>query len=129
MPNAPSPFRKTRRPPKERDYSSQRRGDEAYVSGQLFAVRLSAQGVEEGRDFVAAGLPIVPMGMVSTADRSVIFGTSRLQAALVSRGSQPATSLMRAISSSTALSTGILSFTTRCIAFAQTFSLSSVANL
>jgi hypothetical protein len=36
---------------------------------------LSAQGVEERRDFVAAGLPIVPDGMVSTADRTVIFGT------------------------------------------------------
>ena len=61
--------------PKERDYSSLRRGDEAYASGQLFAVRLSAQGVEEGRDFVAAGLPTVPTGMVLTTDRSVIFGT------------------------------------------------------
>ena len=61
--------------PKERDYSSLRRGDEVYASGQLFAVRLSAQGVEEGRDFVAAGLPTVPTGMVLTTDRSVIFGT------------------------------------------------------
>lgn len=60
---------------KERDYSSRRWGNEAYISGQLFSVRLSAQGAEEGRDFVAAGLPILPMGMVSTADRSVIFGT------------------------------------------------------
>lgn len=61
--------------PAERDYSSRRAGDEAYISGQLFAVRLSAQGVEEERDFVAAGLPTVPKGMVSTANRSVIFGT------------------------------------------------------
>ncbi len=61
--------------PKERDYSSLRRGDEAYVSGQLFAVRLSAQGVEEGRDFVAAGLPTAPTGMLSNGERSVIFGT------------------------------------------------------
>ena len=60
---------------KERDHSSLRRGDEAHVSGQLFAVRLSALGVEEGRDFVAAGLPTVPVGMVSTADRNVVFGT------------------------------------------------------
>ena len=59
----------------ERDYSSRRWGNEAYISGQLFSVRLSAQGAEEERDFVAAGLPIVPMGMLSTADRSVIFGT------------------------------------------------------
>jgi hypothetical protein len=59
----------------ERDYSSRRWGNEAYISGQLFSVRLSAQGAEEGRDFVAAGLPILPMGMVSTADGSVIFGT------------------------------------------------------
>ncbi|MPZ34850.1 MAG: CHAT domain-containing protein [Rhodospirillales bacterium] len=61
--------------PKERDFGSRRSGNEAYISGQLFSVHLSAQGVEEGRDFVAAGLPTVPMGMVSTADRSVIFGT------------------------------------------------------
>jgi hypothetical protein len=61
--------------PRQRDHSSLRRGDEAYVSGQLFAVRLSAQGVEEGRDFVAAGLPTVPTGMVSATDHSVIFGT------------------------------------------------------
>ena len=61
--------------PKERDFSSRRWGNEAYISGQLFSVRLSAQGAEEGRDFVAAGLPILPMGMASTADRSVIFGT------------------------------------------------------
>jgi hypothetical protein len=61
--------------PKERDYSSRRFGDEAYISGQLFAVRLSAQGVEEARDFVAAGLPTVPTGVVSATDHSVIFGT------------------------------------------------------
>ena len=58
----------------QRDYNSLRRGDEAYVSGQLFAVRLSAPGIEERRDFVAAGLPTVPIGMVSTTDRNVIFG-------------------------------------------------------
>ena len=28
----------------ERDYSSRRWGNEAYISGQLFSVRLSAQG-------------------------------------------------------------------------------------
>lgn len=61
--------------PKERDYSSRRSGDEAYISGQIFAVRLSAQGGEEDRDFVASGLPTMPRGMVSTADRSLIFGT------------------------------------------------------
>ena len=42
---------------------------------------------------------------------------------------QPATSLMRAIISSTAFSTGTFSFSTRFIAFAQTFSLLSVVNL
>ena len=60
---------------KERDYSNRRWGNEVYISGRLFAVRLSAQGVEESRDFVAAGLPTVPMGMTSSAGRSVIFGT------------------------------------------------------
>jgi len=41
----------------------------------------------------------------------------------------PATSLRRAISSSTALSTGTFSLTTRFIAFAQTFSLFRIVNL
>ena len=42
---------------------------------------------------------------------------------------QPATALMRAIISSTALSTGTFSFTTRFIALAQTFSLLMIVNL
>jgi len=42
---------------------------------------------------------------------------------------QPATSLMRAIISSTAFSTGHLSVTTRFIAFAHTFSLLRMVNL
>src|SRR5689334_15230980 len=41
---------------------------------------------------------------------------------------QPATCLMRAISSSTALSTGTFSLTTRFIALAQTFSLLRMVN-
>src|SRR5882724_11636666 len=40
----------------------------------------------------------------------------------------PATSLMRAINSSTALSTGTFSLTTRFIALAQTFSLFRIVN-
>ncbi len=42
---------------------------------------------------------------------------------------QPATALMRAIISSTALSTGTFSLTMRFIALAQTFSLLSTVNL
>jgi hypothetical protein len=57
------------------DFSRKRWGDEAYVSGEVFSVRLSQQGVEERTDFVAAGFPLVPFGMVSTKDRSAIFGT------------------------------------------------------
>ncbi len=41
----------------------------------------------------------------------------------------PATCLMRAISSTTALSTGTFSLTTRFIALAQTFSLFRIVNL
>src|SRR5215216_1799742 len=44
------------------------------------------------------------------------------------RLNQPATCLMRAISSSTALSTGTFSLTTRFIALAQTFSLLRIVN-
>jgi CHAT domain len=61
--------------PNERDQEHRRWGYESYISGQIFSVRLSAQGAEEGRDFVAAGLPTMPAGMVSTPNGSVIFGT------------------------------------------------------
>ena len=57
------------------DFSKMRLGNEAYVSGEVFSVRLSEQGVEERRDFVGAGFPVMPMGMASTAERSAIFGT------------------------------------------------------
>ena len=57
------------------DFSAKRLGNEGYVSGEVFSVRLSDQGQEERRDFVGAGLPIIPMGMASTAEHSAIFGT------------------------------------------------------
>jgi hypothetical protein len=57
------------------DFSIKRWGDEPYISGEIFSVRLNGQGTEEGRDFLAAGFPLVPMGMVSTGDHSAIFGT------------------------------------------------------
>jgi len=57
------------------DFASLRSGNEAYVSDEVFSVRLSEQGKEERTDFVAAGLPMAPMGMVSTSGRSVIHGT------------------------------------------------------
>jgi CHAT domain-containing protein len=57
------------------DFSSKRSGNEAYISGEAFSVRLSERGIEERRDFVGAGFPIVPSGMASTSDHSVIFGT------------------------------------------------------
>jgi hypothetical protein len=57
------------------DFSRKRWGDEPYISGEIFSVRLSQQGAEERRDFVAAGFPLVPSGMVSTDDRSAIYGT------------------------------------------------------
>jgi len=57
------------------DFSSLRMGDEAYVSDEIFSVQLSEQGKEESTDFVAAGLPIMPTGMISTPKGSVIHGT------------------------------------------------------
>jgi hypothetical protein len=57
------------------DFASLRSGNEAYVSDEVFSVRLSEQGKEERTDFVAAGLPMAPMGMVSMSGRSVIHGT------------------------------------------------------
>ena len=57
------------------DFGTMRQGNEAYVSGEVFSVRLSEQGVEQRRDFVGAGFPVIPMGMASTVDRGAIFGT------------------------------------------------------
>ena len=57
------------------DFSTKRLGDEAYVSGEVFSVRLSDQGAEQRRDFVGAGFPVIPDGMASTGARSAIFGT------------------------------------------------------
>lgn len=59
----------------QHDHGRRWSSDEAFVSGQLFAVRLSARGIEEGRDFVASGLSTKPGGMVSAGDHNVIFGT------------------------------------------------------
>jgi hypothetical protein len=57
------------------DFSTMRLGNEATVSGEVFSVRLSEQGVEERRDFVGAGFPVIPLGMASSGERSAIFGT------------------------------------------------------
>jgi hypothetical protein len=59
----------------QHDHSRRWSSDEAFVSGQLFAVRLSPRGIEERRDFVASGLSTKPGGMVSAGDHNVIFGT------------------------------------------------------
>ncbi|GEP58289.1 CHAT domain-containing protein [Reyranella soli] len=57
------------------DFSTKRWGNEGYTSDEVFSVRLSKAGRELHRDFVGAGLPIMPMGMAATHDRSVIFGS------------------------------------------------------
>ena len=46
-----------------------------WVSEEVFSVKLSENGVERSRDFVGAGVPMVPMGMASTTEHSVIFGS------------------------------------------------------
>ncbi len=62
--------------PDQASPSALRRGDEEFNSGEVFSVRLSRQGIEQRRDFVGAGLPVVPMGMATAADgKNVIFGT------------------------------------------------------
>ncbi|CAN5895181.1 hypothetical protein BH11PSE3_BH11PSE3_15710 [soil metagenome] len=50
-------------------------GSEANMLDDLFSVRLSEDGVEQRRDFVGAGLPIAPAGIVTIDERSVIFGS------------------------------------------------------
>ena len=64
-----------RQPALRGDVTNMRQGDEAYVSGEIFSVTLSEQGVEQRRDFVGAGLPVVPAGLASMADHNVIFGS------------------------------------------------------
>ena len=64
----------------------------------------------------------------TAAHRQWRVGAQRRAPAAVSV-SQPATALMRAIISSTALSTGTFSLRMRFIALAQTFSLLSTVNL
>jgi hypothetical protein len=57
------------------DFSTKRVGSEGYASDEVFSVRLSRAGAEQRRDFVGAGLPIMPMGMTAAHDHSVIFGS------------------------------------------------------
>jgi CHAT domain-containing protein len=57
------------------DFNKMRFGNEAQVSGELFSVRLSERGYEERRDFVGAGLAVVPSGIATIGDQSVIYGT------------------------------------------------------
>jgi CHAT domain-containing protein len=64
---------------KKQDVSNLRLGDEAYVSKEVFSVRMSENGQEQRRDFVAAGLPIVPGGMAASGNHSVVFGTIGLR--------------------------------------------------
>jgi hypothetical protein len=63
------------RPARAPDFASRRLGDEAYASGEVFAVRLSEAGAEQHRDFVGAGLPVVPAGLAASAERTVVFGS------------------------------------------------------
>ena len=44
-------------------------------SVEVFAVRLSEAGVEERRDFVGAGFPIVPQGLAASAEHTAVFGS------------------------------------------------------
>jgi CHAT domain-containing protein len=60
----------------KRDAVNVRLGTEAHLSREIFSVRLSENGREQRRDFVAAGLPIASMGMAVSGDHSVIFGTA-----------------------------------------------------
>ena len=57
------------------DFSKKRLGSEAHQSDEIFSVRLTDQGSERRRDFVAAGFPILPMGMALTSQHSVIYGS------------------------------------------------------
>ena len=71
-----------------------------------------------------------PVWLSAIVDMPALTGAT--PAAISGRGRasrQPATCLMRAIISSTALSTGTFSLTTRFIALAHTFSLLRMVNL
>jgi hypothetical protein len=57
------------------DYAIGRLRDEADAAGEMFALQLSNVVAEERRDFVAAGLPVVPLGLATSADHAVVFGS------------------------------------------------------
>jgi hypothetical protein len=61
--------------PPRPDLVRRRHGDEAYASGEAFAVRLSDSGVEQGRDFVGAGLPVIPSGMAVSPAHTIVHGS------------------------------------------------------
>jgi hypothetical protein len=61
--------------PHRRDLVDRRHGDEAYASGEAFAVRLSDSGTEQGRDFVGAGLPLVPLGVAVSPTHTIVYGS------------------------------------------------------
>ena len=56
-----------------------RLGDEAQVAKELFAVRISIGGREEARDFLGAGLPIIPAGVVEYGGKAAVYGTVGLR--------------------------------------------------
>ena len=85
-----------------------------------------------GRGRIASQIPVEVTGTLRElrSPREPLIPTLSPQERSEGAASRyPATCLMRAISSSTALSTGTFSLTTRFIALAQTFSLLRMVNL
>ena len=65
--------------PTSSDPSTPRSGDEEFNSGEAISVRLSRDGIEQRRDFVGAGLPLVTLGMTAADGHTVIFGSVGLR--------------------------------------------------
>ncbi len=58
---------------------SVRVGDEQRLSREVFAVQIGSNGTEIQRDFLGAGMPLMPSGLVSSGDSIVVYGSVGLR--------------------------------------------------
>jgi hypothetical protein len=63
----------------EKLFGGARLGDEAQVSREMFAMRLAPDGTELKREFLGAGLPLEPSGIVDNENRLIVYGAVGLR--------------------------------------------------
>ena len=66
-------------------FASSRYGDETQISREMFAVSLSPDGTEQRRDFLGAGLPLEPAGILESGNRLIAYGAVGLRAMWMGR--------------------------------------------